>query len=299
MTKSSIFTSLYLLMIFVSGSIAVDTIINTFGTFDQNKSENWFNLSLYSESLENKNGWAWQNIAYGLGLLGLRDKTIFVWTVGQDFVFPDLQKYINYEYVTKDDQKNTAHAYIIHDANQSQINIFYPGAMSSRVYNISQFDYKRAIISPNDKEAMKFHIKALKQMWAKTIFDPGQSLIIWNADEILEVAKHSDFLICNEHEFGDILQKIWTDEIGVLDIFGHIVVTMWGKWARYISHDLDIAVDGIKVANVIDSSGAWDAFRGWFLFGLYNWLSIEESLNKWCALWASCVANMWSLGYLV
>jgi len=287
-------------MIFVSGSIAVDTIINTFGTFESNKSPNGFNISLYSEQLDKKNWWTGQNISYWLGILGLMDQTKFVWSIGKDFVFdPNLQKYINYEFVQKDSEKNTAWAYIIHDENHSQINVFYPGAMSSWVREIPKFDYKIWIVSPNDKNAMKFYLKKLKEFNVETIiFDPWQSLGIWSKEDILEIYQYSNFLTCNEYEFADICKKIWTDEIGILDYFSQVVVTLGSKWARYISANQKFEIPANKVESVIDSSGAGEAFRSGLLYGLYNGLDIQSSMQKWSEMWARCVGHFGSIWYL-
>lgn len=60
-----------LLMIFVSGSIAYDTIISTVGTFDSSRrgDDKHYSYSLYAPRVIRQAGGTGHNIAYSLGLL--------------------------------------------------------------------------------------------------------------------------------------------------------------------------------------------------------------------------------------
>jgi sugar/nucleoside kinase (ribokinase family) len=40
---------------------------------------------------------------------------------------------------------------------------------------------------------------------------------------------------------------------------------------------------------VLDPTWAWDALRGWFLYGLLNQKSLEESLNIWQKMARHCI----------
>ncbi|MBP7884967.1 hypothetical protein KAZ93_02180, partial [Patescibacteria group bacterium] len=73
----------FIIMLFVSGSIAYDTIISTVGTFGSNVrgTDSPYNLSLYAPRVRVASGGTGHNIAYNLGLLGLKEQTVLAGSV--------------------------------------------------------------------------------------------------------------------------------------------------------------------------------------------------------------------------
>lgn len=126
------------------------------------------------------------NIAYNLGLLGLKEQTILVGAVGHDFTYaPRLSALIDYRHVLVDDTSLTAHAYMINDDDNTQIITFHPGAMASGLHTIPDQHYRYAIITPNDKAIMIAHTHAARNTGATVFFDPGQALGLFSKEDLV------------------------------------------------------------------------------------------------------------------
>lgn len=287
--------------IFVSGSVAYDTIISTVGTFASNaRGEEWsYNLSLFAPSVRIAFWGTGHNIAYNLGLLWYRNHTHLVACVGHDFDYTRYSTMIDYIHLTQDDTALTGHAYMINDDNNAQIISFHPWALWSWMLSIPNHPYSYAIIAPNDKPIMIAHLHAARQSWAIVFFDPGQQLWLFTKEDIIWLQSSIDYLICNESEGEHIAILFNTTIENLHTIFPKLIVTKGENWVKYWDNEIIWNVPVYPTEQLIDPTGAWDALRWWLLAGLMSGKSLEISLWYWVILWSLVVSHQGTMEHTI
>ena len=180
------------MIIAVSGSLAYDRIMNFPGYFSDHilpEKMHVLNVSFTVNGMIEKFGGTAGNIAYGLSLLG--EKPIILATIGRDYhrYFEWLAKnHIASDSIKIIEEELTASAYITTDRADNQITGFNPGAMRyPSAFNFDKINPKEsiAIIAPGNLEDMRDYSHACKARGIDYIFDPGQSLPMWNAQELI------------------------------------------------------------------------------------------------------------------
>lgn len=161
----------------VSGSIAFDTIMHTVNNFreeDHKDSTDPLYLSLYAHDFRKMDGGAGANIAYSLALLG--KSPYLIGTYGDDGR-EYIERLSEYGIDTSLCQhiRNTycAHACIIRDTTNGQINTFHMGALAhAGEYSHRPIQVTHAIVAPDAKDAMIRRVRELTEDGVFTIFDP-------------------------------------------------------------------------------------------------------------------------------
>ena len=234
------------------------------------------------------------NISYGLGQLGLSPLLFSI--VGQDF-YPDYEQHLkqnNVKLRLKTDKKGwTATFYGISDKKLQQIGIWQPNSYGQLIEQTSLSDtisfdelssVRYAIFSPGTANSTLNHMIELRNrvgQSAKIIFDPSQALTVSYSDEILnECLTHADILIGNEIEIYQIqnIFNISFDKIFQLGV-QYIIETVGSNGVNIYTQEGTKHIDATPCSNVVETTGAGDAFRAGLLFGLYNKYSIEKACS--------------------
>ncbi len=260
--------------ILVSGSMAYDRIMNFGGYFRDHFLPDMLhniNVSFLVNSISENFGGTAGNIAYSLSLLGERPRIAA--TMGRDYhrYFEWLEtRGIATDGLRVVDEELTAGAYITTDLDGNQITGFNPGAMQQQ----AGFSYEGidpsgviAIVAPgNIPDMMEFTARHHK-LGIYTIFDPGQSLPLWDSQDLVNCIEQSNMLICNDYELGLIASSTGLARPSLVGIVEHLVVTRGEQGAELHSKG---SLESIPVipANAIDPTGAGDAFRGGLIKGL-------------------------------
>jgi len=98
-------------------------------------------------------------------------------------------------------------------------------------------------------------------------FDPGQSLNIWNGEELREAVSGAECFVSNDYELHLFLQMTkW--KIKELYDRVEVVITTRGPEGAVLDTKGDkILIPAVPVAEVLDPTGAGDAFRSGVLKG--------------------------------
>ena len=288
--------------ILVSGSIAYDYIMKFDGKFSEHilkdQLEN-LNVGFTISELQKSNGGTAHNIAYNLGLLWLKDQTIMLAAVGKDFVPEEnLAQYIKYDSILKDPDLFTPCAYIITDNQHNQITNFYPGAMmKAGTQHVPAWDIQYAIIAPNAKDAMLIQLKECHSNDIKCFFDPGQAMTLFSKEDLTQALENSNYLICNEYEFGWILEKMWLQQHDLINMLEKVVITLGAKGVSLLDKKWEVIIPWVKVENVIDPTWAGDSFRSGLLWGLSKGLDWEDSAKMGNVVASFVVASQGTLSH--
>lgn len=284
--------------ILVSGSVAYDHLIRINQKYsDVIMPDQLATLSAWflAHDVVLENGGTAHNIAYNLWLLWLKNDTIMLATVGDDYrVAAHLEPYISYDYLHTKANLRTPTAYIITDANNRQITVFYPGALAhaaeQEVKNISSWD--RVIIAPNQKEAMVKHAQEAHVLGAQVLFDPGQMLVAFSDTDIAAMAKYSNVILLNEYEYELVKKMTNRSDSEFVQVFDKVIITKGKDGVVCRDKTQDVHVHGCVVENAIDPTGAGDALRSWLVAGLARTGDWTAALRLWNVMGSFAVEQL-------
>jgi len=281
--------------IITSGSMAYDRIMDFPGYFSDHilpEKIHVLNVSFTVTSIVEKFGGTAGNIAYALSLLG--EKPTIVATIGRDY-------HSYFEWLTKNDiacdnikiieEELTAGAYITTDRADNQITGFNPGAMKyPSAFNFDRINPKEriAIIAPGNLEDMMNYSITCKTRGIDYIFDPGQSLPMWDSHDLIKCIAGSRIMISNDYELELIISKTGLDKKKLLQRTNTIVTTLGELGSRVCAPDCEINIPAVKPKEVADPTGAGDAYRAGLIKGLIQGRDIEQSakMGSVCASFA-------------
>jgi len=270
--------------IFVSGSIAYDRIMDFPGSFADYilpDKIHVLNVCFNVNGLQEKFGGTAGNIAYSLGLLG--EAPVIIATIGKDYAnyFAWLKKNnLSTKGIQIVPDEFTAGAYITTDKSDNQITGFNPGAMrQSTSYDLSAADPKDSVvlIAPGNLQDMIGYASICRVKGIPYICDPGQSLTLWTGEQMTEWIKGSMMLITNDYELEVIMKMTGMKKNDILGLTRMVITTLGDKGALISAEGQEISVPAAKVADVMDPTGAGDAFRAGMLKGLALNMGIEKA----------------------
>ncbi|GAB4439667.1 MAG: carbohydrate kinase family protein [bacterium] len=270
--------------IYVSGSMAYDRIMDFPGRFSDHilpDKLHILNVCFTVNGMKEKFGGTAGNIAYSLSLL--EEKPIILSTIGKDYSpYFNWLKYnnISTETIKIIEDEFTASAYITTDQADNQITGFNPGAMKYP----SDFDFEDgidknsiAIISPGNLTDMINYAKRYKEAGIRYICDPGQSLTAWDGKALSDWIEGSYILITNDYELELVMKITSLKKEELLKKTAHIITTLGEKGALISFKNEEIHIKPAKVKEVLDPTGAGDAFRAGLIKGIVNGMDIETS----------------------
>jgi adenosine kinase len=279
--------------IIVSGSMAYDRIMDFPGKFSDHilpDKIHVLNVCFQVNGIKEKYGGTAGNIAYALTLMG--EKPLICATIGHDY-----QKYFKWlaknglstENIKIIADEFTAGAYITTDRSDNQITGFNPGAMKYQ----STLDFSKlnpentiVIVSPGNFDDMVNYPRACKNKGIDYILDPGQSLPMWDKQDLIQAIEGCRILIVNDYELSLIISKTGLDKKALLEMTGTIITTLGESGSQISMREREIAVPAFRVKKVVDPTGAGDSYRGGLLCGLVHGKNIEQ-----CARMGSVCAS--------
>ncbi len=269
--------------IYISGSLAYDRIMDFPGSFADYilpDKIHVLNVCFNVTSLIEKFGGTAGNVAYSLGLLG--ERPVIIATIGKDYApyFTWLkQNGLATKWIEIVPEEFTAGAYITTDKSDNQITGFNPGAMKKATrFDLSAADPGDSImlIAPGNLEDMMGYASLCREKGISFICDPGQSLTLWTGEQLRDWIRDSMLLITNDYELDVVMKMTGLSRSRLLGLTGMIITTLGDKGSRISTDGRDIAVPAAKVSEILDPTGAGDAYRA----GLLRGLSLKHNIEK-------------------
>ncbi len=261
--------------IYISGSLAYDRIMDFPGRFSDHILPDKIHIlkvCFTVNGMIEKFGGTAGNIAYSLSLLG--ERPVILAAIGKDYgtYFEWLrQNRLPLEGIRIVEDEFTAGAYITTDKADNQITGFNPGAMKYQTeYEFSDGDADGSIclIAPGNLRDMIEYAEACRQRGIKFICDPGQSLTQWDGHALREWIEGSTLLISNDYELEMIIKMTGLDKKKLLGLTGTIITTTGEKGSLVSTISSEDGLGVAKVTDVVDPTGAGDAYRAGLLKGL-------------------------------
>jgi adenosine kinase len=266
--------------VLVAGSLAFDQIMDFPGHFKDHilpDKIHMINLSFLVSDFRKQRGGCSGNIAYSLALLGERPRILA--TAGNDF--GDYRQWLADQGVDVGsiaiyEDEVTASCFITTDLADNQITGFYVGAMKrARELSLRQAaggpadGPALAVVAPDDPEAMSRHCREAREAGLPFVFDPSFQVIAMDGPTLAEAARGARAVVLNDYELAVLQEKTGLDRAGLLELAELWVVTYGEKGSEILQAGAEpIPIPAARAAEVVDPTGAGDAYRSGFVAGL-------------------------------
>ena len=262
----------------ICGSLAFDTIMvfaDRFANHILPDKIHVLNVSFLVPQMRREFGGCAGNIAYNLKLLG--DVGLPMATVGRDFApYKEwmARTGVPADHVRVIDNELTAQAFITTDLDDNQITAFHPGAMQqSHANKVSEAkDIAIGIVAPDGRDGMIEHARQFAAAAIPFIFDPGQGLPMFGAEDLKRFVSQARWVTVNEYEWQLLQQTTLWGVSDVLERVEALIVTAGAAGSMIYTRAGQIAIPAAPVREVVDPTGCGDAYRAGLLHGLLHGL---------------------------
>lgn len=269
--------------VLICGSFAYDTIMVFHDRFKNHilpEQVHILSVSFLVPDLRREFGGCAGNIAYNLKLLG--GDALPMGAVGMDFLpYKDwLQRWqIDCRHVTTIDHAYTAQAFITTDLDDNQITAFHPGAMNFAHQNkvTDANGVKLGIIAPDGREGMIEHAAQFAQAGIPFMFDPGQSIPMYNGDELMTFMRQAAWAAFNDYELQLMQQRTGQSVLELAKTVEALVVTHGAQGSTVYTGGRQIKIPAARPAVLADPTGCGDAYRAGLLYGLAQGMDWETT----------------------
>jgi adenosine kinase len=270
----------------ICGSVAYDTILvfpDRFKAHILADKLHVLNVSFLVPDMRREFGGCAANIAYGLHLLG--DEGICMATAGQDFA-PYRERMVSQgirvDHIKVVDGTFTAQAFITTDLDDNQITAFHPGAMQyahiNKVADVAaEPGVAVGIVAPDGRQAMIEHAAQFKAAGIPFIFDPGQGLPMFGAEELAVFLDQATWVTVNDYEWSLLQQKTGQTAADVVAKVDALIVTLGAEGSVIHTPERTVTVPAVRPKAVVDPTGCGDAYRAGLIHGLLNGLDWETT----------------------
>jgi adenosine kinase len=263
----------------ICGSVAYDTILQFQDRFKSHilpDKIHILNVSFLVPDMRREYGGCAANIAYSLKLLG--DRGVPMATAGHDFA-PYRERMvaqgIAVDHIRVVDGTFTAQAFITTDLDDNQITAFHPGAMQQAHLNqVSDAGSGIAlgIVAPDGRQAMIEHAAQFAAAKIPFIFDPGQGLPMFGAEDLKTFIRQARWVAVNDYEWGLLQQKTGFTVSDITAQVEALVVTRGAEGSVIYTKGETLTIPCATPKAVVDPTGCGDAYRAGLIHGLLHGL---------------------------
>jgi len=268
----------------ICGSVAFDTILvfpDRFKAHILPDKIHILNVAFMVPEMRREFGGCAANIAYSLRLLG--DLGLPMATAGHDFG-PYRERLvalgIRLDHVRVVADQFTAQAFITTDLDDNQITAFHPGAMQfAHLNHVSQAAAGVAvgIVAPDGRQAMIEHAAQFVAAGIPFLFDPGQGLPMFGADELNTFIEQATWVAVNDYEWGLLQQKTGLTAADIAAKVQALIVTQGAQGSVIYAGGRTLAIPSVKPRAILDPTGCGDAYRAGLIHGLLRGLDWQTT----------------------
>ncbi|TSD00438.1 MAG: adenosine kinase [Candidatus Peregrinibacteria bacterium Greene1014_49] len=278
--------------ILITGSIAYDLLLSYEGSFAdalKQKSMDRLSVSFFAPHMKRHHGGTGSNITWNLRLLG--GDPLLVGTVGTDggsYCALMEERGIDTKHVERRKDSITATAIIGTDNGERQIAFFHPGADALGTWPTATLsddcdDIAWAIVGARNPVLMMEAVRWCDKAGLPLLFDPAQQIIALSTDELRSAVAASRGVICNEYEWSVLSERTEMQKKDIVKTAEFLIVTLGDKGVALHSKKGTENISACIADQVVNPTGAGDAFRAGLLFGLEK----KWDLSACCKLGAA------------
>ncbi len=228
-------------------------------------------------------GGAAANVIYGLAKFGLKCK--FFTTLGEDcdsvIWMKDFEK-LKIEVKYKVTHKEIGKAFIYVDKSGERTFFIIPnsaGVPDIKIRKKDLLNINWIYLDPfPSKDSFKMHLtiaKKAKKSNCRVILNPGMAYVSLGIDKLSKLLNYTDIMILSSAE----LEKLDCDKKELSKFVNLLVITLGDKGSLAITNNKEVFVPAFKVKNVVDTTGAGDAFASGFLYAYTKGYNVKACLE--------------------
>ncbi len=277
--------------IFISGSVAYDTVLGFEGVFaDHLLVDNLkeLNVTFQTPTLIKNFGGCAGNVAYGLRLLGGDPYIASSWG-GDCGPYKDYFESlgIRTDGILCFPDRFTAQAMITTDRLGNQLTAFHEGAMAFAAdARADAVDLTLGMITPMDTPVMKAHVQYLTDRQVPIVLDIGQASAYLTGEDMRWLIERTDILTMSSYEWAVLLQKTEWTKATILKKVNALIVTQAEQGCTLSTENFEEHFPAVTVENFQSPVGCGDAFRGGLLRGLSLNLDWKQTIRLACLMGA-------------
>jgi adenosine kinase len=268
----------------ICGSVAYDTILQFPDRFKAHilpDKLHILNVAFMVPEMRREYGGCAANIAYSLKMLG--DRGVPMAAAGHDFG-PYRERLaalgIDVGHIRAVEGTFTAQAFITTDLDDNQITAFHPGAMQHAHLNAvadAGSGIALGIVAPDGRQAMIEHAAQFAAAGIPFIFDPGQGMPMFGAEDLKTFIGQARWVAVNDYEWGLLQQKTGFEVADVTAQVEALVITRGAEGSIIYAQGRTLTIPCVKPRAVVDPTGCGDAYRAGLIHGLLNGLDWETT----------------------
>ena len=267
----------------IAASIAYDTIMVFEGQFTDHilpDQIHKINLSFLSPKMRREYGGCAGNIAFNYALLG--GEAVPMGMVGDDFG-PYREHYqrcgIDQRAIRVAADSYTAQCFIVTDLSNNQLAGFHPGAMgrSAEIALAEAGEVAVGLVGPDAPDAMQQHSREMAEAGLPFILDPGQNIVLFSGEQLLEMIDRAPVLVCNDYEAELICDKTGLTLAQLAARVDTLIVTRGAEGSIVWQKGTEHAIAPVPAAAVKDPTGCGDAYRAGLIFGLMQGMDMATA----------------------
>jgi adenosine kinase len=265
--------------IVITGSIAYDYLMRFPGSFREHiipEAMKQISLSFLVDDMTKHWGGVAANIAFNMARLGIR--THLMGTAGRDF--PDYRKWledagVDTSTVQQHDDLFTASFFCNTDNEDNQIASFYSGAMARASEYLlkdmsGDIEPELVVISPNDPTAMSQLADECRTVGIPFVYDPSQQIARMDGETLRRDMVGAHMMIVNQYESNMIMKKTGMNMDELRKAIKLLVITNGADGSEIFTNGEIISTPAFEPHEILDPTGAGDAYRAGFIVGLAN-----------------------------
>jgi adenosine kinase len=129
-----------------------------------------------------------------------------------------------------------------------------------------------AIIGPDGKQGMVQHARECAEHGIPFLFDPGQGLPMFSAEELQEFLRLATYLAVNDYEGKLLEEKTGRTLADIAPEVKALIYTQGSKGSTILSDGQRHQIPCVEAQSVVDPTGCGDAYRAGLLYGIsHGW----------------------------
>lgn len=277
--------------IIVTGSIAYDDIMNFPGYFKDHfhpDKLHQINISFVVDRLDKHLGGTATNISFNITRV-TDTKTFILGAMGKDHrQLTEFFDEFGIDHSGSVIAKNlyTSTGKVMTDKSDNQIWGYYYGA-GARGNEVTFDSYSKdafMIISANHKDAFLHAQHYCIEHDIPYLYDPGMSLTWIDDADMKDGISHASYVVGNDYEISQMERRLGDTLLNVVPTGSGVITTLGADGVRYQDNTDTFEAAAYPLDEIVDPTGAGDAWRGGFIGSLFEGKNVEEALKVGNAL---------------
>jgi adenosine kinase len=172
----------------------------------------------------------------------------------------------------------TAQCFIVTDLSNNQLAGFHPGAMgrSAEIALAEAGEVAVGLVGPDAPDAMQQHSREMAEAGLPFILDPGQNIVLFSGEQLLEMIDRAPVLVCNDYEAELICDKTGLTLAQLAARVDTLIVTRGAEGSIVWQKGTEHAIAPVPAAAVKDPTGCGDAYRAGLLLAMATGRSLLD-----------------------